>query len=204
VHAEEHTMPKFSDKEKEMIRDRLRSEGEKLFSAHGLRKVTVDDIVQAAGIAKGSFYSFYENKEYLFMDINNEMQRKVWEKMTAILEQNKALPARDLTKMTFHAMSMLVAEYPMIAQLQPDTIQYLMRKLPSELIEEHTKEDSDSLQLLEKYGVQFTCDRDLAAKVFQYIFIFSLSLSNEEPETQRAVMEIILNGTIDQIVREEK
>jgi len=40
--------------------------------------------------------------------------------------------------------------------------------------------------------------------VFQYIFIFSLSLSNEEPETQRAVMEIILNGTIDQIVREEK
>jgi len=89
-------MPKFSDKEKEMIRDRLRSEGEKLFSVHGLRKVTVDDIVQAAGIAKGSFYSFYANKEYLFMDINNEIQRKVWEKMTAMLEQNKALPARDL------------------------------------------------------------------------------------------------------------
>ena len=88
MHAEEHTMPKFSDKEKEMIRDRLRSEGEKLFSAHGLRKVTVDDIVQAAGIAKGSFYSFYENKEYLFMDINNEIQHKVWEKMTAMLEQN--------------------------------------------------------------------------------------------------------------------
>ena len=37
-------MPKFSDREKERIYDKLREEGEQLFVQHGLRKVTVDEL----------------------------------------------------------------------------------------------------------------------------------------------------------------
>lgn len=63
-------MPKFSDREKERIYDKLREEGEQLFVQHGLRKVTVDELSRATGIAKGTFYHFYESKEHLFMDIS--------------------------------------------------------------------------------------------------------------------------------------
>ena len=54
-------MPKFSDAEKEIIKQKLMQEGERLFTSYGIKKVTIDEIVQAAGIAKGSFYSFYSN-----------------------------------------------------------------------------------------------------------------------------------------------
>ena len=37
-------MPRFTEKEKAFISDKLLAEGEKLFSLHGLKKVTVDDL----------------------------------------------------------------------------------------------------------------------------------------------------------------
>ena len=48
-------MPKFSDAEKEFIRQKLMQEGERLFVSFGIKKVSIDEIVQATGIAKGSF-----------------------------------------------------------------------------------------------------------------------------------------------------
>ena len=60
-------MPRFSNMEREKIREKLMQEGERLFTSFGLKKVSIDEIVQAAGIAKGSFYSFYTNKEHLYI-----------------------------------------------------------------------------------------------------------------------------------------
>ncbi len=37
-------MPRFTEQEKEIINRKLLIEGEKLFAAHGLKKVTVDDL----------------------------------------------------------------------------------------------------------------------------------------------------------------
>ena len=45
-------MPRFTEKEKAFISDKLLAEGEKLFSLHGLKKVTVDDLAVAANISQ--------------------------------------------------------------------------------------------------------------------------------------------------------
>ena len=63
-------MPKaFSEHEKETIRAQLREKARKLFEKQGLKKTTVDELAQAAGISKGAFYLFYESKEELFLEI---------------------------------------------------------------------------------------------------------------------------------------
>ncbi|WP_143331316.1 TetR/AcrR family transcriptional regulator [Clostridium peptidivorans] len=46
-------MPKFNEQERDIIRERLFKEGQRLFSAHGLRKVTINDLTTAAGISHG-------------------------------------------------------------------------------------------------------------------------------------------------------
>ena len=51
-------MPRFTEKEKAFISDKLLAEGEKLFSLHGLKKVTVDDLAVAANISKAPFMRF--------------------------------------------------------------------------------------------------------------------------------------------------
>ena len=61
-------MPKaFSEHEKETIRTQMREKGKKLFEKHGLKKTSVDEVTEAVGISKGSFYLFYGSKEELFV-----------------------------------------------------------------------------------------------------------------------------------------
>src|SRR5574339_469609 len=63
-------MPKaFTEQEKDIIRAQMREKATKLFERQGLKKTSVDELAQAAGISKGAFYLFYESKEELFMEI---------------------------------------------------------------------------------------------------------------------------------------
>lgn len=62
-------MPRaFTEKEKERIRSRLIESGRVCFARYGLAKTTVEDLVKPAGIAKASFYLFFESKEALYVD----------------------------------------------------------------------------------------------------------------------------------------
>lgn len=62
-------MPKFSDTEYETIKTLIFDRGKELFIQYGLKKTSIDEIVQACDIAKGSFYKFYNSKEELYFQI---------------------------------------------------------------------------------------------------------------------------------------
>ncbi|MDR1962015.1 MAG: TetR/AcrR family transcriptional regulator [Gracilibacteraceae bacterium] len=196
-------MPKFSDGEKAMIKDRLHAEGERLFIAHGIKKVTVDDLVGAAGIAKGSFYAFYQNKEHLYMDITGRLQAEMWRDMEAYLDENRALPAVEFVKRCFLWLFDRMQRYPMLRQTNRVEMDYLYRKLPREIIEAHIKDDKQNLVKLQEYGVRFKCDLELAAKALQAAAIAVITLEREDDADGRAVTDIILDGVIRGIVRDE-
>lgn len=63
-------MPRaFTDRERERIHDKLLDAGRSCFTRYGLKKTTIEDLVKLAGIAKSSFYLFFESKEVLYMEI---------------------------------------------------------------------------------------------------------------------------------------
>jgi len=63
-------MPKaFSEQEKGRIRKRLMEAGRACFLRFGLKKTTIEDVVGPAGIAKSSYYLFFESKEALFVAV---------------------------------------------------------------------------------------------------------------------------------------
>ncbi len=195
-------MPKFSDNEKAMIKDKLFTEGEKLFTLYGLKKVTIDDLVKRVDIAKGSFYAFYTNKEHLYMDIIENIQRKVWEDMDDFLKKNSSLPPKELMKQLILHSFFYLKKYPLLVENTSETTDYLFRKLPKEIIEQHTREDKKELLKLQEYGIKFKCEIELAAKVLQILIITFLSLQDEKNGYGSKVMEIILNGVINEIVGE--
>lgn len=57
----------FTEKEKEQVAVALKQAAEACLMAYGVRKTTVDELVQRANISKGSFYAFYPSKEVLFL-----------------------------------------------------------------------------------------------------------------------------------------
>ena len=69
---------------KKKIRESLFSEGLRLFSEKGLQQTTVNDIVQSVGIARGTFYNYFDDVDSLFEalihSINSRIQEDVKEK----------------------------------------------------------------------------------------------------------------------------
>lgn len=78
-------MPRhFSEIERENIRSELIRVGLELFERYGIDKTNIEDITNKVGIAKGSFYAFFNSKGDLFMEIYSVEREKVQEKAVAI------------------------------------------------------------------------------------------------------------------------
>ena len=59
----------FTDYETEQLRRALLKETRHCAVTLGMKKTSVDQLTKAVGIAKGSFYKFYESKEMLFFAV---------------------------------------------------------------------------------------------------------------------------------------
>ncbi len=62
-------MPTFTDEKRAQVRESLREAGRELFVRYGVRKTTISELTESAGIGTGTFYQFYDSKEALYVDI---------------------------------------------------------------------------------------------------------------------------------------
>ena len=63
-------MPRaFTDTERDRIHRKLLAAGRSCFTRYGLKKTTIEDLVKLAGIAKSSFYLFFDSKEALYIEL---------------------------------------------------------------------------------------------------------------------------------------
>lgn len=70
---------------------------EELFNKHGVNEVSVDDIVEAAGVSKGTFYVHFESKDALLSSLISEYVDKVDMDYEAFLKTlPQGTPASDL------------------------------------------------------------------------------------------------------------
>lgn len=192
-------MPKFSEVEKSVIQNRLKETGKKLFSQYGLKKVTVDDLVNSTNIAKGSFYAFYENKEQLFMELNIEEQEKIFAEIDMEIQNSGITEPKPLTGFVLKIVLEKFVDNPILTQINEETFDYLQRKIPSKIMEHHIADDSLALQKLELYGVEFNYPISVAAKSLHPIFAYAMSKKFDCD--YKNVMNILIDGVVSQIVR---
>lgn len=70
-------MPRrFTEEEEQRIRTALMAAGRKIMGLRGVRKTSIDELVNSAGIAKGSFYRFFPSKEALALAVLAEWERE--------------------------------------------------------------------------------------------------------------------------------
>jgi AcrR family transcriptional regulator len=85
--------PPFTEKEKTRLRQKMLRTACDLFTRKGLKKTSLEDITSAAGIAKSTFYVFFESKEVLFLEVLAEDGPAVTARMQSELEN--AATARE-------------------------------------------------------------------------------------------------------------
>ncbi|WP_029192905.1 TetR/AcrR family transcriptional regulator [Paenibacillus harenae] len=75
-------MPQFLPAEKEKLLQELIVAGKKLFIAQGLKKTSLEQLTQAVGIAKSTFYVFFDSKEAMYLALLEleaaDMEQRVW------------------------------------------------------------------------------------------------------------------------------
>ena len=59
----------FTDEQNEQIRNDLIREAQRCGITIGMRKTSVEQLAEAVGISKGSFYKFFDSKELLFFAV---------------------------------------------------------------------------------------------------------------------------------------
>lgn len=65
-------MRSFTDEEREIIKQKIIDRGKDCFARYGIKKTGIEDLTEGLGIAKSSFYSFFNSKEDLFLQIFKE------------------------------------------------------------------------------------------------------------------------------------
>lgn len=71
-------MAGFSDAERDRIRRDLLEAGHAFFARFGLEKTTVTELADEADISAGSFYSFFDSKERLYLAVLEEKAGSVY------------------------------------------------------------------------------------------------------------------------------
>src|SRR5258708_9882083 len=141
-------MPKgFTEREKELIRARLIKEGYKQFSAHGLKKTSIEELAAAVKISKGAFYLFSESKEALFMDMVEEAEQRSRQAIFAAIDLPGPSPRARLLGVLKTGFAMLTT-IPMLQFFTGSDYDLLLSRVPAEKVRAHLASDRPFLDEL--------------------------------------------------------
>ena len=120
------------EQEKEIV-SRLKKAAREGIAKAGMRKTTVDTLVQAAGISKGAFYKFYTSKELLFFELLEDLHTEVYTIAAGVLVENAALPPVERTAKAVLASCRIMGESKLLA-FAALAVTDLLRSIPHEVL----------------------------------------------------------------------
>lgn len=196
-------MPKsYSEQERNYIRKRLKEEAAKCLARYGVRHTTVDEIVHRANIPKGTFYLFYKSKELLLFEVIQEQQKNVNRKLYQAISDiaGSPLSPEKLTDVIFDFYKM-TEEMPILKLLGVDEVELLVRKLPREIVEEHLKDDADTIeQMLALLPVEKEVDIPVISAAFHAIYYATLHKDEIGEEQYDNALRTLIHGVVMQIM----
>ena len=118
----------FTGEERERITARLLDTAERLFAAQGLKKTSLEELATPAGIAKGSFYAFFDSKETLYKEV---MIRRAPLLGTRLQEALGRPPSVDAVAELMRQMTTVLTTDPFYRRLltHPDELQAVARRV---------------------------------------------------------------------------
>lgn len=160
----------FTDREREIIRNDLIKAGRELFGAYGLKKTSIEDLTKAVGIAQGSFYTFFNSKEELYLEVMDREGEAIKEQL--LKEDDIKELTRDKFKSFFKKVFEVVSSNPIIRQMFfEEEVDILIRKIPPEKMKEYNKRlMRDFLPIIKKLQDEGAIINDYKPEVIVALF----------------------------------
>lgn len=190
-------MPRaFREQERQEIQQRLLEAGREYFARYGIRRTNIEDLTRTAGISKGAFYTFFDSKEALFMDILEEYEEEQRQQIFSITlapEKSARANLRALLKEAFSAWEASA----FLNNFDRQDFAALLRNLPPERIEAHLQGDQAFVeQVLERWEQ----DREPTARdprvvegLIKALFFVHLHKKNFNSPGYGAALEVLID-----------
>ena len=118
-----------------------------------MKKTSVDQLTKAVGIAKGSFYKFYESKEMAFFAVLESIHSELYRVADQALHRNGGLPTSERAAEAVLAVCRRLSDTGDMVFIEHDA-KLLLQRLPEGVKKEHYHDDETHIRLLlEKYGL---------------------------------------------------
>ena len=183
----------FTDEQNETIRKDLIREARRCGITIGMRKTSVEQLTNAVGISKGSFYKFFDSKELLFFAVLEDIHTEGYAAAQKTLQENESLPPADRAAAAILAACRWLAETKAFLFIEKDA-DFLLRRLPEEVTTAHYHDDETHIRaLLEAGGLQPKGGMALAAATVRGLI---LTVSHQEQIGARypQVLETLVRG----------
>ena len=175
----------FTEEQNETIRRDLIREARCCGVTVGMRKTSVEQLTEAVGISKGSFYKFFDSKELLFFAVLEDIHKS--------LQENAAIDPASRTAAAILAACRWLSETKAFVFIENDA-EFLLHRLPEEVKTAHYHDDETHIrQLLEKYDLMPRRGASLAAATVRGL-ILTVSHKEQIGELYPQVLEALVYG----------
>ena len=158
-----------------------------------MKKTSVDQLTRAVGIAKGSFYKFYESKEMLFFAVLEGIHSELYEVADLVLSENVGLPSAERAAKAVLSVCQRLSDTGDMVFIENDA-KLLLQRLPEDVKNVHYHDDETHIrQLLEKYDLVPKRGTSLAAATVRGL-ILTVSHKEQIGALYSQVLETLVYG----------
>lgn len=188
----------FSVYESEQIRLELLKEARRCASIYGMRKTSVEQLTEAVGISKGSFYKFFASKELLFFSVLEDIHKETYAVAERALQENADLPPTERAAKAILAACKHLSDTKAMTYIENDA-EYLLRRIPENIKKEHYHDDEVHIRmLLDASGLVPHGGMELAAATVRGL-ILTVSHQDQIGDRYPQVLEILVNGVCQEL-----
>lgn len=194
----------LSQRKKERTFQCLLRSAEEVFSEHGFERASVSGICQRAGVARGTFYLYFANKEDVYVRLVEELEVKLLKRLRAVVRTDSE-PRTKLAR-TYSELLDVLTENQKLFQVFREA-EFVRQEIAQRFYESVCKILTDVVQ----DGMQKVVFRDLdpdvvayailGAALFQIVYYVLWSKRTVPIEASQAAIELVLRG-LDPRVRE--
>jgi len=183
----------FTEEQNETIRRDLIREARCCGVTVGMRKTSVEQLTEAVGISKGSFYKFFDSKELLFFAVLEDIHTECFAAAQKSLQENAAIDPASRTAAAILAACRWLSETKAFVFIENDA-EFLLHRLPEEVKTAHYHDDETHIRLLlEKYDLVPNRGISLAAATVRGL-ILTVSHKEQIGALYPQVLETLVRG----------
>ena len=190
----------FTEEQNETIRRDLIREARCCGVTVGMRKTSVEQLTEAVGISKGSFYKFFDSKELLFFAVLEDIHTECFAAAQKSLQKNAAIDPASRTAAAILAACRWLSETKAFVFIENDA-EFLLHRLPEEVKTAHYHDDETHIRLLlEKYDLVPNRGISLAAATVRGL-ILTVSHKEQIGKLYPQVLETLVYGACRELFK---